>query len=207
MATEVLEEPRTQSALFDVRHRITVEEYHRMAEAGIFGPESRVELLEGVIVDKMTKKTPHVHATDLLDDLLHHFLPRGSDYFASMGNPVTIEDRDGEPEPDAMVLRGRLSDYAGRRRTPTDAALVIEVSDTSYRYDRFDKWVTYAGAGVLIYWILDLNRSRLEVHTEPSGQGETASYTRTQVFSPDDEVSLILDGREVARFAASEILP
>jgi Uma2 family endonuclease len=207
MATEVLEEPRTQSALFDVRHRITVEEYHRMAEAGIFGPESRVELLEGVIVDKMTKKTPHVHATDLLEDLLHHFLPRGSDYFASMGNPVTIEDRDGEPEPDAMVLRGRLSDYAGRRRTPADAALVIEVSDTSYRYDRFDKWVTYAGAGVPIYWILDLNRGRLEVHTEPSGQGETAYYAHTQIFGSDDEVPLILDGREVARFAATEILP
>jgi Uma2 family endonuclease len=207
MATEVLEEPRTQSALFDVRHRITVEEYHRMAEAGIFGPESRVELLEGVIVDKMTNKTPHVHATDLLEDLLHHFLPRGSGYFASMGNPVTIEDRDGEPEPDAMVLRGRLSDYAGRRRTPADAALVIEVSDTSYRYDRFDKLVTYAGARVPVYWILDLNRGRLEVHTEPSGQGETAYYAHTQIFGPDDEVALILDGREVARFAVREILP
>ncbi|HKI20980.1 MAG TPA: Uma2 family endonuclease, partial [Isosphaeraceae bacterium] len=108
---------------------------------------------------------------------------------------------------DAMVLRGRLSDYAGRRRTPADAALIIEVADTSYRYDRFDKWVTYAGAGVPIYWILDLNRGRLEVHTEPSGQGETASYACTQIFGPDDEVPLILDGREVARFAAREILP
>jgi Uma2 family endonuclease len=207
MATKILEEPRIGSVLLDVRHRITVEEYHRMAEAGIFGPESRVELLEGVIVDKMTKKTPHVHATDLLDDLLHHFLPRGSDYFASMGNPVTIEDRDGEPEPDAMVLRGRLSDYAGRRRTPADAALVIEVSDTSYRYDRFDKWVTYAGARVPVYWILDLNRGRLEVHTEPSGQGETAYYAHTQIFGPDDQVALILDGREVASFGVRELLP
>jgi Uma2 family endonuclease len=207
MATEILEEPKTRSVLFDVRHRITVEEYHRMSDAGAFGPESRVELLEGVIVDKMTKKTPHVHATDLLDDLLHHLLPRGSGFFASMGNPVTIDDRDGEPEPDAMVLRGRLNDYAGRRRTPADLALVIEVSDTSYQIDRFVKWIMYAAARVPIYWILDLNRRRLEIHTEPVGQGETAVYTHTQILGPDDEVTLILDGREVARFAVRENLP
>jgi Uma2 family endonuclease len=215
MATEILEEPRTQSFeeprtqsfLFDFRHRITVAEYHRMADAGTFGPESRVELLEGVIVDKTTKKTPHVHATDLLADLLHHFLPRRSDYFASMGNPVTIEERDGEPEPDAMVVRGSLKDFAGRRRTPADLALVVEVSGTSYQIDRFVKWVTYAAAGIPIYWIVDLNRGRLEVHTKPTGQGETAAYTHTQILGPDDEVSLILDGREVARFAAREILP
>ena len=207
MATEILEEPITKGSLFDVRHRITVEEYHQMIEAGVFGPEPRVELLEGVIVDKMTKKPPHVLATDLLDDLLHHFLPRRSGYFVSMGNPVTIEERDGEPEPDAMVLRGRPRDYAGRRRTPADAALITEVSDTSYRYDRFDKWVTYAAARVPIYWILDLNRGRLEIHSEPAGEGETAYYTHTQILGPDDEVVLILDGREVARFAVREILP
>jgi Uma2 family endonuclease len=207
MATDILEEPRTKSFLFDVRHRITVAEYHRMADAGTFGPESRVELLEGIIVDKMTKKTPHVHATDLLEDLLHHLLPRGSDYFASMGNPVTIEERDGEPEPDAMVVRGSLKNYAGHRRTPADLALVIEVSDTSYQIDRFVKWVTYAAARIPIYWIVDLNRSRLEVHSEPMGAGEAAVYTRSQIVGPDDEVSLILGSREIARFAAREILP
>ena len=113
-----------------------------MIEAGVFGPDLRVELLEGVIVDKITKKPPHMPA-NLLDDLLH-LLPAG--YFASMGNPVTIEERDGEPEPDAMVVRGSLKDFAGRRRTPADLALVIEVSDTSYQIDRFVKWVTYAAA-------------------------------------------------------------
>ena len=106
------------SSLLDVRHRITVEEYHRMVDAGVFGPEPRLELLEGVLIDKMTKNPPHIVATDLLEDLLHHLLPRGSGYFISMGNPVTIEDRDGEPEPDAMIVRGNIRDYTGRRRTP-----------------------------------------------------------------------------------------
>jgi Uma2 family endonuclease len=207
MATERIDAPITKDSLFELRHRITVAEYHQMIDAGVFGPEPRVELLEGVIIDKMTKNPPHVLATDLLDDLLHHLLPRGSGYCISMGNPVTIEDRDGEPEPDAMVLRGSPRDYTGRRRTPADAALIIEVSDTSYHYDRFVKRVTYAAARVPIYWILDLNSRQLEVHTEPAGQGEDASYTRVQVPGPDDEIPLILDGREVARFIVSEILP
>jgi len=197
----------SSGSLLDFRHRITVEEYHRMAEAGIFGPEPRLELLEGVLIDKMTKNPPHILATDLLDDLFHHLLPRGSGYCISMGNPVTIEDRDGEPEPDAMILRGNLRDYTGRRRNPADAALVVEVANTSYAYDRFSKWVTYAGARVPIYWIVDLGQRRLEIHSQPAGQGETAYYGLTQILGQDDEVALVLDGREIARFAVREILP
>ncbi len=194
-------------SLLDFRHRITVEEYHRMAEAGIFGPEPRLELLEGVLVDKMTKNPPHIVVTDLLDNLFHRLLPDGSGYCISMGNPVTIEDRDGEPEPDAMILRGNVRDYTSRRRTPADAALVVEAANTSYAYDRSSKWVTYAGARVPIYWIVDIGRQRLEVHSEPAGQGETAYYGLTKILGPDDEVALVLDGREIARFAVREILP
>jgi len=213
MATTVIEpaklesQPTPSSTLFEMRHRITVEEYHRMLDSGIFGPEPKVELLEGVIVEKMTKKPPHIIATDLLDELLHHLVPRGCGYFVTMGNPVTIVARDGEPEPDAGVYRGSIRDIASRPRTPAHAALLIEVSDTSYNYDRYTKWVTYAAARVPVYWIVDLNRRQLEVHTEPTGEGEVAVYARTQISGPDDEVPLILDGREVGRFPVREILP
>jgi len=197
----------SSGSLLDFRHRITVEEYHRMAEAGVFGPEPRLELLEGVLIDKMTKNPPHILATDLLEEPLHRLLPRGSGYCISMGNPVTIEDRDGEPEPDAMILRGNLRDYTGRRRAPADVALVIEVASTSYAFDRSSKWVAYAVACVPVYWIVDLGRRRLEIHSEPAGQGETAYYGLTQILGQDDEVALVLDGREIARFAVREILP
>jgi len=198
---------QSSGSLLDFRHRITVEEYHRMAEAGVFGPEPRLELLEGVLIDKMTKNPPHILATDLLEELLHRLLPRGSGYCISMGNPVTIEDRDGEPEPDAMILRGNLRDYTGRRRAPADVALVIEVASTSYAFDRSSKWVAYAVARVPIYWIVDIGRQRLEIHSGPAGQGETAYYGLTQILGQDDEVALVLDGREIARFAVREILP
>ena len=205
--TSVPVQEEAPGSLLEFRHRITVEEYHRMVDVGVFGPEPRLELLEGVLIDKMTKNPPHIVATDLLEELLHHLLPRGSGYCITMGNPVTIEDRDSEPEPDAMILRGNLRDDAGRRRTPADAALVIEVAHASYAYDRFSKWVTYAGARVPIYWIVDLGRRRLEIHSEPAGQGETAYYGLTQILGQDDEVALVLDGREIARFAVREILP
>lgn len=202
-------EPETTTAslavLLQARHRITVEEYHRMAEAGIYGPESRIELLEGVLVEKMTKYPPHVLSTDLIDDLLHRLVPPG--YFVSMGNPVTIEERDSEPEPDASVIRGQMRDYTGRRRTQADAALVIEVAESSYKTDASLKRAIYAAVRVPVYWIVDLNRHRLEVHTEPFGTGLDASYARTQILGPEDEVPLILDGREVARFVVKEILP
>jgi Uma2 family endonuclease len=211
MATAVVEQPKIEkeptpsSSLMERRRRITVEEYHRMLDSGFLGPEPKVELLEGVIVEKMSENPPHNLARDLLQHLLHRLLVPG--YFHSMATSMAIEDRDGEPEPDLMVLRGEIRDYAGRRRTPGDAALLTEVSDTSYDYDRYAKWVTYAAARVPVCWILDLNRRQLEVHTEPTGEGAAATYARIQVFGPDDEVPLILDGREVGRFFVREILP
>ena len=193
------------TTLHDLRHRITVEEFHRMVDRGVFGDEPRVELIEGVIVDKMGKNPPHIQATDQIQYLLIRIVPEG--FFFSMSNPVTIEERDSEPEPDAMVLRGRLKDFAGRKRTPRDAALVIEVSDTSYAYDRHTKWASYASAGVPVYWIFDLNRRRLEVHSDPAGEGPEATYRGTRLYLEDEEVPLVLDGREVARFAVKDILP
>ncbi len=208
MATATHEAPpiiEPTGVLHEVRHRVTVAEYHRMAESGIFGPEPRLELLEGVIVDKMTKNPPHNLTCDLVQHLFTSLMPVG--FYISMGTSMTIEEREGEPEPDALVLRGKPRDYAGKRRTPSDAAMLIEVSDTSYNYDRFAKWAAYAAARVPVYWIVDLNRRRLEVHSEPEGAGETAYYAQTRIHNEDHEVPLILDGRELARFAVREILP
>lgn len=201
MATVAQEIESPMALILDRRHRITVAEYQRMAEAGVFDPESRLELLEGVLVEKMTKNPPHVLAADLIGDLLHRVVPEG--YFPSMGNPVSIEERDSQPEPDAQIVRGSPRDYAGRRRGPGDAALVIEVADTSYVTDRRVKWLLYAAAGVPVFWLLDLRRRVLEVHTDPAPEG----YRTLQTLGPDEEVSLVLDGREVARFPVRDILP
>lgn len=115
MTTSLLDP--AQLALLGRRHRVTLAEFHRMAEAGVFGPDPRVELLEGSLVEKSAKSPSHVLATDLLGTRLHHLLPPG--YFVSMGNPAAIAERDSEPEPDAAVVRG--------------AALVVEVARVPIR--------------------------------------------------------------------------
>jgi Uma2 family endonuclease len=216
MATSTLPEaPATLDApeaaqpfsLLDIRRRITVDEYHRIVESGALGEDPRVELLEGVIVQKMAKNPPHVIVQNLLQEILHALLPRGSGYCVSTGNPITIEDRDGEPEPDLMVIRGKHLDYVGKRQVPADASLVVEISNTSYNEDRTLKWSLYAASGVPVYWILDVNQNRLEIHSEPNGQGEKAGYARTSIIGQDDEVPLVLDGREIGRFCLREIMP
>ncbi|ODT97893.1 MAG: hypothetical protein ABS79_06770 [Planctomycetes bacterium SCN 63-9] len=192
-------------SLFDHRRRITVDEYHRIVEAGILGAEPRVELLDGVIVNKMTKNPPHNLACDLIQHLMMSLV--GTGHFISMGTSMTVEEYQGEPEPDAMILRGKPRDYTNRRRTPENAPLVIEVSDTSYSEDRSVKWSLYAASGIPVYWILNLKQNQLEIHAEPTGRGEAASYAQRTILGPDDEVPLVLDGREIGRFILREILP
>ena len=182
-------------------YRLTVEQYHRICEAGIVPEGAPVELMEGLLVQKMGKNQPHIVGTMLLERILPRMIPDGWSVTAS--NPVTLEDQGSEPEPDCQVIRGSPRDFLQRKPDPTTAALVIEVSDTSYRYDRHVKWANYAASGVPVYWIVDLNRRRLEVHTDPSPEG----YRSLREFGPDDEVPIVLDGREVARLRVAEILP
>lgn len=197
--------PEAPPALHDVRRRITVDEFHRMCEAGVFGPEPKVELIEGVIIDKMGKNPPHELAAELVLDLF--FLHARPGDLISAKSTLAIEERNSAPEPDLMLLRGNRRDYTGRRRTPADAALVVEVSHSSYPIDRHIKWRAYADAGVPVYWLLDLNRRTLEVHSEPAGAGPEATYRSTRVYLESEEAPLTLDGREVARFAVKDILP
>ena len=156
-----------------MRHRITVEEYHRIVDSGGLraGTEGRAAGGHDRREDDQETAAHPRHAT-CWSTCLHHRLPRGRGYFALDGRSG------GDRGPRRRARAGRdglarqIRDYAGRRRTPADAALLAEVSDTSYDYDRYAKWVTYAAARVPVYWIIDLNRRQLEVHTEPTGEGD-----------------------------------
>src|SRR5262249_49153929 len=150
----------------------------------------------------------HSASCDLIEDLLHRLVPAG--FFASMGHPLTIRDGGSEPVPDAMVLRGSIRDYAERRRTPADAALVIEVSDSSLNDDRTWKKAVYAAAGVPVYWVVNLPDRVLEVYRNPvaaRGNGAATYETAEPPKSARSQARLVLDGREVARFRVAEILP
>ena len=121
-------------------------------------------------------------------------------------DPVVIQPY-SEPEPDLSVVRGAIRDYLKRKPEPRDVALLVEVSDSSYAYDRSKKLAIYAAAAFAIYWILNLPERRLEVYSDPTGPSEAPEYRHRQDYGPDDAVPLVIDGREVGRIAVRDLLP
>ena len=178
---------------------MTVEQYHTMIDQGILGPGDPVELLEGVIVQKMSKKPPHRIATHATRQALQRLVSKG--WYVDTQEPITLEA--SEPEPDVSVIRGDTRDYSDRHPGPNDVGLIVEVADASLKRDRIVKKRIYATAGIPFYWVLDLTRRRLVVYSEPQG----ADYSRRVLYAPDQSVAVILDGRAVGNVAVSDLLP
>jgi Uma2 family endonuclease len=158
----------------DRTHRFTVDDYHRMAGAGILGEDSRVELIRGRIVDMAPINAPHLGMVNRLTRLLPIVLAgRG---MLSVQNPVRLDDG-SEPEPDVAVLRPRADDYETATPRASDVLLIIEVADTSLVEDREVKGPLYAESGIPEYWIVNLVDRVVEVY-RPSDNGRYASALR-----------------------------
>lgn len=144
-----------------LRRRFTVDEYYRMAEAGILSRDDRVELIDGEVV-RMTPIGPR-HASCVMR--LTTLLPQlAADYaIISVQNPVRLGTYD-EPQPDVVVLAKRQDFYRHAHPGPSDTLLVIEVADTSIEYDRTRKLERYALSGVPEVWIVNLGENLVEVY-------------------------------------------
>ena len=105
------------------------------------------------------------------------------------------------------VARGPDDRYRVNDPTAKDLALVAEVSVSSYPGDRGVKWHGYAAAKVPVYWVVNLNRRRVEVYSGPSGRGKTARYRDVDALRRGRSVPVVLDGRELGTIAVAEILP
>jgi Uma2 family endonuclease len=149
-----------------IRHRFTVEEFHRMGEAGILPEGDRLELVNGEIVEMTPIGSAHATCVRDLDEWLQALL-RGEAVVSSQ-QPLTVEF-DGEPIPDITILRLRADRYRRAHPTSADALLVIEVADSSVLYDRNVKSRMYARAGIPEYWVVDLPRGRVAVFRSPEG--------------------------------------
>lgn len=156
-----------------------VDEYHAMVEAGILGPDDRVELVDGRIVTMAAIGSRHARSVDLLT----RWLVRAFDDRAivRVQNPVTLDDY-SEPEPDLSVVRERDDFYLDALPRAEDVYLLIEVADATGGRDRRVKIPRYAAAGVPELWFFDLVAGRLEVHREPTADG----YAVGEVLGPGD---------------------
>jgi len=144
--------------------------YDRLVDVGIFGPEDRVELLDGLLVAREPQGGRHATAVGLVRAVLDKAFGRA--YHVREEKPIALDDR-SEPEPDLAVVRGRLRDY--RSSHPSRPVLIVEVADTSLALDRLRKGGLYARAGIADYWVVNLIDEVLEVYRDPvpdpSGRG------------------------------------
>jgi Uma2 family endonuclease len=184
-------------------YRLSVAQYHAMAKHGILDDDAPVELLEGWLVQKMTKHRPRSIVTRRTRKALERLLPAG--WYADSQEPITTVE--SEPEPDVLVARGEVADDLERHPGPRDVALVVEVADTSLRRDRGTKKRIYARAGIPVYWIANLPGRRFEVYTEPTGPTRRPDYRQRQEYGLDDEIPVVLDGDEVGHLPVRELLP
>lgn len=183
--------------------RFTVEEYHQLLAAGVLKHGAPFELLEGWIVRKMGKNPPHVWSLARTGELLEGALPTG--WRVRRQDPITTAE--SEPEPDLAVVRGSEDDYKTRHPRPDETTLVVEIADSTLSQDRNWKAVIYAGAGIATYWIVNLVDSQVEVYTDPTGPDSAPCYRQQAVYQADEAVPFVIDGREVARIPARELLP
>src|SRR2546426_2118990 len=137
------------------KRRFTVDEYHRMAEAGIFSEDESVELLEGEIVEMTPISSRHAACVNKLTRLFTREL--GERVVVSVQNPVALTET-SEPQPDLALLRPRADFYAAGHPGPEDVLLMVEVADTSATSDRAVKVPLYARAGIEEVWLIDLQK-------------------------------------------------
>jgi Uma2 family endonuclease len=161
----------------DARERlrpISVDEYHRMIDAGILDEDEKVQLIDGMLVAMTPQGRPHAFVIQHLTRQLARTL--GDEFELLPQLPLTLS-ADSEPEPDLAVVRAK--DAASRTHHPATAVLVIEVSGDSLRFDRRTKAALYARTGIPEYWIVNLEDTTIEVRSDPDTA--TCAYRETRV--------------------------
>jgi len=150
--------------------RMTRARYDRLVDVGIFGPEDRVELLDGLLVAREPQGERHAAVVGLVRAALERVF--GRRYHIREEKPVALDER-SEPEPDIVVVPGGLRDYLTAH--PSRPVLIVEVAETSLGLDRLRKGGLYARAGIAEYWVVNLVDEALEVYRDPvrapSGHG------------------------------------
>ena len=150
------------------RRAFTVDEWHRMGEAGLFGEGARMELLDGEVIEMSPIGSPHAGTVNRLTQILIRAV--GERAVVSVQNPVVLDEW-SEPQPDLAVLAPREDFYQRSHARPSEILLLIEVSDSTLAYDRGRKASYYAGARVPETWVVDLANEQVLVMRSPASTG------------------------------------
>lgn len=173
------------------RHRWTTAEYRKLIEAGVFTEDDRIELIEGELIEMAPIGEEHAGQVNLLGNEFSYRLY--GRVVVAVQNPITLGEY-SDPQPDIALLRWRADFYRRRRPEPEDILLIVEVSETSVRYDREVKLPLYARHGIPECWLVDLRKPCLEIHRDPTAEGYREVTThRTGTVAPADLPEAIID--------------
>ena len=173
--------PRIETSDGFLIRKISVEDYDKMVEHGIFDEDDRVELWEGVLITMSPKGSKHANAIRRIDRIIEKTL--GDKIVFSAQDPIRLDDF-SEPEPDVALLAPPIENYDDRHPTPKDIYLVIEIAETSIEKDR-RKAVNYARNNICQYLLFNLNTHEIEDYREPAADGYRFKQThdRTANFN------------------------
>ena len=163
--------------------RWTVDEYYKMYDAGLFQGR-RVQLIGGEIIEMAPMGTPHSTAIRLVLACLKGIF--GDGFLIDSQLPLRLGKQD-EPEPDIYVVKGEIRDFLDNH--PITATLVVEIADSSLKFDRGRKVALYAENHIAEYWIVNFEERQLEVYRKPSGEGGSANYAEKIVVSENDSIA------------------
>lgn len=178
------------------RVRFSVDDYHRMIAVGILDEDDRVELIDGEIVSMSAVGSLHAGTVNRLTSFLVRTL--GDTAVVAVQNPVQLSD-DTEPEPDLAVLLPRDDFYSTAHPLPPDVLFLIEVGDSSFLADRRAKLPRYARVGIRESWLVNLEDSEIERHTDPDDNGyrDVVILTRGQWLPSTVIAGLTLAGDQI----------
>jgi Uma2 family endonuclease len=175
MPTVLTNAPETPRPLVPPRKRWTREQCAALEASGLFEKE-RLELVEGELISKMGKNRPHVNALALMYRRLMKIF---GESFVISEAPIDVSPEDNptnEPEPDLIVLNREFTSFRSGNPQPRDLSLVVEIADSTLTFDLTTKASLYARAGIIEYWVLDVDRRRLIAHRNPVA-GKYAAVT------------------------------
>lgn len=162
---------------------ISVKNYDEMIEHGILTSDDKVELLNGIIIEKMPKGIKHAAINDLVAEIFREKL--GNRGIIRNQNPVVLDDY-SEPEPDLVLAKPPREIYLERHPTPEDILLIIEISDSTLGRDRVTKSLAYAKAGIQQYLVLNVQDNSVEDYRQPAADG----YQWKQTYRTGDKFNL-----------------
>ena len=192
--------PDDVTALFESGRnlaRLTLDQYHGLVAAGVLDASSRMELLDGLLVEKMPKSPLHTAiATRFLQILYGLKLPNT---FIGSERPITLTSENSEPESDIAIIRGSNDDFLTDHPTAADVLLLIEIANTSLRKDQRNV-PRFAAAGVPRLVVVDVVAETMTLHEQPTAEG----YGRVESV---DAFDILMDGRSLGTIHAADVFP